>query len=164
MVWINNDGLRVKFGIEETVPARVTEITNGDYQRTVEVVIDADYLPDETVTAGITLDSYIFPKDAAIEEISVSPETETWASDGSATLQVRLVDPDGTDPDNLGSAFSIANLNGQHSQTVGALPGELKMINLVVGVDSFNTGKGTLRITFSIPKEETDTLVWNKSA
>lgn len=164
MVWINNDGLRVKFGIEETIPARVTEITDGDYQRTVEVVIDADFLPDETVTTGITLDSYIFPKDAAIEEVSVSPESETWTSDGSATLQVRLVDPDGTDPDNLGTTFSVANLNGQNSQTVDVKPGELKMINLVVGTDAFNAGKGTLRIKFSIPKEETDTLVWNKSA
>jgi hypothetical protein len=161
--WINNDGLRVRLGADEAGPARVTEITNGDHLRTVEVIVDADFLPGSAQTAGITLDSYILPRDAAIESISVAPEVETFASSGAATIQVRLVDPDGTDPDNLGTALSIANLNGQNSQVLDVKPGEKKMINLLVGTADFTAGKTTLRIVFSIPKTESDTLVWDKS-
>lgn len=161
MVWVNDDGLRVKFGTEEATPARVTEITNGDNLRTVEVVLDADFLP-----AGGTIffDEYVFPEGGQIEAWETVAPSEDFA--GGTSIAADLVDRDGTSNSvTVTGAVAIADLNaaGERTTLDTTILTDQKYLRLTT-VGTFTTGKSVFRIDISIPKDETDTLVWDKSA
>lgn len=157
--WINADGLHVNFGPDEAGPARVTEYRTHGPKRFVEIVIDADFLP---AGGSMFFDEYTLPLNGNIERLEVGPESETWA--GGTSIQVNAVDRDGTsNPVAIGAAITLANLNAMATQeNLDIQLTVMKRIQLTT-VGTFTTGKGTIRVFFSVPKEESDTLAWDKT-
>lgn len=163
MVWVNADGLRVKFGTEEATPARVTEYTTDGDERYVEIVVDAAFLP---AAGSIFFDEYSLPKGAQISGWGLSSPSTDYA-DGTS-IAVTAVDKDGTSNSvTITGAIAIADLNGPGSRTfldaVGAELANSKYLRLTT-VGTFSAGKSTIRVFYLIPKVETDTLVWTKPA
>lgn len=155
---LNADGLNVNYGPAEAGPARVTEYRTHGPKRFVEIIIDADFLP---ASGTIQFDEYTLPLNGNIERLEVGPETETWA--GGTSIQVNGVAKDGTAVVAIGAAITLANLNAMATQeNLDIQLTEMKKISLTT-VGTFTTGKGTIRVFFSVPKEETDTLVWDKT-
>lgn len=155
---INADGLNVNYGPAEAGPARVTEYRTHGPRRFVEIMVDADFLP---ATGSITFDEYKLPLNGNIESIEVGPETETFA--GGTSIQVSGVNKDGTNVVAIGAVFTLTDLNTQVKQVLDIQLTEMKQIRLTT-VGTFTTGKATIRLFFSVPKEESDTLAWDKSA
>lgn len=163
MAWVNNDGLRVKFGIEEATPARVTEYTTDGDERYVEIVVDAAYLP---AGDSIFFDEYSLPKGAQISGWGLSSPSVDYA-DGTS-IAVTAVDKDGSSNSvSITGTVAIATLNGAGSKTfldaAGAELANSKYLRITT-VGTFSAGKSTIRVFYLVPKVETDTLVWNKSA
>lgn len=159
--WINEDGLVVKFGTTEADPVRVTEYSSDGPNRLVEIVVDADYLP---ASDTVVLDGYVFPEGAELVSYQVQPDSEAFA-DGT-DVDVALVDASDQSSNSVAVAtLTLANLNGMDSgdlDSVAALAAP-KIITLTTDGE-FSAGKTSVLIEYTIPKEETDTLVWNKSA
>lgn len=163
MVWVNADGLRVKFGIDEATPARVTEYTTDADQRYVEIVVDSGYLP---AGGSIFFDEYSLPKGAQISGWGLTSPSTDYA--GGTSIAITAVDKDGTsNVVTISGAITTATLNGAGSVTqLDAGAAELansKYLRLTT-VGTYTAGKSTLKVFFLVPKVETDTLVWNKSA
>lgn len=88
MAWNNNDGLRLKFGPEKTVPA-----TTGDYLsygplRNIELTIDLTTL---TTTPKVQDDNTFFPTNVFIEEVIVDSEV---SATGGTSFSVGLMGND----------------------------------------------------------------------
>ena len=179
MVWVNKDGLRVKFGTEEAEQALVTEITNGDYKRVIEIVIDPDRLPAVADNSVLVDDSYVIPKGAQFTSVEIL--TSDAFDSGSGTLNIGITDADGgttiQDVDAFVVAATVAELNiggtnltgwvgdlVNDGTTAGTTPlSEAGLLTWEVDTAAIVGGYATIRIAFSIPKEFDDTLVWSKS-
>jgi len=155
---INADGLNVNYGPDEAGPARVTEYKTDGPRRFVEIIVDADFLP---ASGTMFFDEYMFYSNGNIESIEVGPESETFA-DGTS-INVSLVDKDGSSNAVSLTTFTLAHLNAQEQVTLDVQLTAMKRV-LLTTVGTFTAGKATIRIFYSVPKEEADTLVWNKSA
>lgn len=160
--WVNADGLRVKFGTSEAVPARVAEYHTDGPTRFTEIMLDSSWLPAFGNT--YLIDSYVFPKNAEITGYEVGP-TETDFAGTGATLTINLVDLDGTsDVVALASTLSLTNLNTPSFNTDKDITlTKMKFIQLSVGTASYTDGSGKIRIRWESPKKESDTLAWSKS-
>jgi hypothetical protein len=161
-IWTNADGLRVKFGADEGVPARVAEYTTDADERYVEIVLDADYLP---TGASIFFDEYSLPEGAQISAWGLTSPSVDFA--GGTSVAITAVDKDGTSNSvTISGAITTATLNGAGSVTkldAGAVElANSKYLNLTT-VGDYSAGKSTLKVFFLIPKVETDTLVWSKA-
>lgn len=161
MAWVNDDGLRVKFGIEEATPARVTEYATDGDERYVEIVVDADYLP---TGASIFFDEYSLPAGAQITAWGLTSPSTDYA--GGTSIAVSAVDKDGTsNVVAISGAVTTATLNGAGSKTyldaAGAELANSKYLRLTT-VGDYSAGKSTLKVFYLVPKVETDTLVWTK--
>lgn len=162
MPWTNADGLIVKFGVEEAIPARVTEYRTDADERYVEIVVDAAYLP---ATGSIYFDEYSLPRGAQISAWGLTSASTDYAT--GTSIAVTAVDKDGTSNSvAISGAIATATLNGVGSKTfldpAAAELANSKYINLTT-VGTFSAGKSTLKVFFVIPKVETDTLVWDKT-
>lgn len=155
---INADGLNVNYGPDEAGPARVTEYRTDGPRRFVEILLDADFLP---AAGAITFDEYTLPLDGNIESIEAGPDSEAFV--GGTSIQVAGVDKDGTNVVNIGTAFTLTELNTSVKKAdLDIQLTAMKKIRLTTA-GTFTAGKGTLRLFFSVPKEEADTLVWDKT-
>lgn len=172
MVWVNKDGLRVKFGIEEAEKARVTEVTGGSDTRVIEIVVDSNNLPAVADNSVIIDDSYVIPKGVVFQSVTITSSDAFTA--GTGTLNIGLTDADGgsniLDVDALVVAATVAELNAGGTNDSGwagaglfSLPlAEAAYLTWEVDTDPIVGGSATIRIEFSIPKTEADTLVWTK--
>ena len=121
MTWTNNDGLKVKFGIEEATMAKAVSVPKmGDTEFEVRIT-----LADLTATAGGTVyDDVIIPDNFRIEEVEVFTETAA-TSGGSAALNVGLVRLDRTtevDFNGLVEAQAITSHDATGEKTVLRAP------------------------------------------
>lgn len=172
MVWINADGLRVKFGTEEAEKARVTEVTGGSDTRVIEIVVDADSLPTVAENSVIIDDSYVIPQGVVFQSVTITSDTAFSA--GSGTLNIGIADRDGgtnvTDVDHLVVDATVTELNAGGSNEAGWIGAgifdqplaEAAYLTWEVNTAALVGGAATIRIEFSIPKVESDTLVWTK--
>lgn len=173
----NADGLNWKYGIEEGDPALVTEYRSNGPKRYVEVLLDAAFTPAVADNSVIIDQSYAIPKGAMIEHVEIQTTTDFT---GSGTLNVGITDQDGgttiQDVDALVVAATIAEINtggkdiagwvGTRVNSAGTGTALEESVYLTWEVDTaaLVAGKATIRVFYAIPKVETDTLVWNKTA
>ena len=174
MVWINDDGLRVKFGNEEAEKARVTEVTGGSDTRVIEIVADSGALPAVADNSVIIDDSYVIPEGVVFQSVTITVDDAFTA--GSGTLNVGLTDRDGgTNVQNVDAFIAAATVDELNAggDSLAAWVGdglyqtplaEAAYLTWEVDTAAIVGGSVTIRIEFSIPKDSTDTLVWNKSA
>lgn len=178
-IWTNADGLRVRFGLDEAVPAKVTEYRTHGPKRFVEILIDPSLLPTVAQNSVIIDDSYTLPIGAQIEDVQILASDDFTA--GTGTLNIGIINrypatPDITDVDALVVAATVAELNTGGTNTSGWIGVRAKngggaglrleaMAWLTWEVDTAAIvgGFATVRVYFSVPKEEGDTLVWDKT-
>lgn len=154
--WINDDGLRVRFGASEGIPARVTEYSEGGPNRLTEIVLDVAFLP---ASDSILLDSYSFPEGAELVSYQVQPDSEAF--DGGTEIEVTLVDfADGSSNPVSVVTLTTANLNGMDSGNLDSVAALAAPKAISLDVDgTYTAGKTTVLIKWTMPKDETDTLV-----
>jgi len=127
--WFNNDGLLLKFGVDEAAISQAGEVPTAGIHRLVEVRIDLTKL--STTTQLILSDTVFAAKNARIEEVEVEVETGA-TSGGSATFDMGIIRNDRTtelDFDGFVAAAALATID-----TAG------KRLNLIRG----STGAGAL--------------------
>jgi len=91
--WINSDGLRVRFGVEEGFVTRGGELTEAGHQLTWELTLSlTDFLTGSALVPRTT--GIVFPAGVFIDEVSV--ENEVAAVGTNATLNLGLVRTDTT--------------------------------------------------------------------
>jgi hypothetical protein len=91
--WFNNDGLLLKFGVDEGAATVAGEVPTAGIHRQVEVRIDLTKL--STATQLILADTTFAAKNARIEEVEVEVESGA-TSGGAATLDFGIVRNDRT--------------------------------------------------------------------
>lgn len=167
--WTNKDGLTLKYGPDEVVKARVTEIAGGDGTRVIEIVVDSDTLPAFGNSADVD-DSYFIPAGVVFTGVEIVPNT-TITSSGSATLTVGITDKDGgsnvTNANAFVDAATVAELNAggkDLSAWVGdglfvAPLAEAAKLTWAVGTADFTGGSVTIRVSFAIPKTQNDSTL-----
>lgn len=118
--WLNNDGLFLQFGTDQTTSETAGEYSGSDTpNRIVEVLIDLTKL---TSTAAVQSNNVIFPAPPAgqmyIEKVELTVET---ASTGGTSFSVGLIQMDrATIPSNYSTAFVNALINAS-TNAVGDL-------------------------------------------
>jgi hypothetical protein len=120
--WFNNDGLLLKFGVDEGTATQAGEVPTLGVQRLVEVRIDLTKL--STATQFILADTTFAAKNARIEEVEVEVETGA-TSGGAATLDFGVIRNDRVtelDFDGFVAAAALASID-----TAG------KRLNLIKG-------------------------------
>lgn len=174
MPWINSDGLRVKFGPEETEKARVTEIATNDNSRTIEIVVSAETLPAVADNSVIIDDSYIIYEGAVFESIRVVKSIDFA---GTGTLDIGVIAADGgaeiTDPNGLVEAITVAELNAGGEDVAGwvgvlltdtTILAEKAFLTWEVNTAAITAGSASIYISYQIPKlQGGDSLVWDKA-
>lgn len=122
MAWINSDGLRIPFGLEEAVVAKGGDTAKDGDRR--ESVIDVDLTALNTSTPYLISANVGIAKNARIEEVEVEVLTAA-TSGGSATLDVGFIRSDYVtelDYNGLVAAAALSTIN-----TAG------KRLNIVAG-------------------------------
>jgi hypothetical protein len=176
MPWTNEDGLTIKFGIEETEKARVTEVsTAGGMQRVVEIVVNSGDLPLVAENSVVIDDSYVIPVGAVITGIRIVKH-ETFVGVG-ATLNIGITDAfDGgttlTDVDAVVVEATIAELNAGGENLAGwvgvtytaATPlTEAVRLTWEVNTAEITAGEAMIYVSYQVPKDsDEDSLVWTK--
>jgi hypothetical protein len=176
MPWTNEDGLTIKFGIEEVEKARVTEVsTAGGMERIVEIVVTSDELPTVAENSVVIDDSYVIPAGAVFTGVRMA-KSVTFVGSG-ATLNIGITDAfDGgstlTDVDALVVEATIAELNAGGKDVAGwigtkvtdAAPlTEAVRLTWEVNTAAITDGKATFYVHYQVPKDpDTDSLVWTK--
>lgn len=163
MAWINNDGLRIKFGAEEGQAGAGGEYVTTGPQRMVELTI-AD-MTALGANAAVQEHHVVIPKGARIEKVETITVTAI-TSGGAAALNVGLVKADRStelDFDGLIAAAAIATINaagGSQSLVVGstgagALIGTTLAENGILTADydtaAYTAGKLVIRVYYSFP-------------
>jgi hypothetical protein len=161
--WLNNDGLLVKFGTEEAVPAMVgTYREAGAIRGLMEINLDLKTLVD---TPTILSDTSKLPEGALIERLHVIA-TET-AVGGASILDLGVVEEDRVsnhDDDALLAAIALADYNSIGNDNVytqgdpghGVLVGNVlpKSYYVTGSWDgaAFTAGKLKIRIYYTMTK------------
>lgn len=175
----NKDGLPWNYGLDEAKLGAVAGYrTNGD-ERFIEVTI-LDAAAFNATDEYLLSEKVCLPKGAVVTRVAVGPASEVFASSGAGTISIGLVDKDfasNNDIDALLAVASVAEMNGGglgNSGSAKASPGDgasvlaaplTKVQYLTLSVDTgvFQTGAGSVRIYWAVPKgNATDTLVYTK--
>lgn len=178
--WLNSDGLPVYFGRSEAKKGAVAGYTTDGDERCIEVVIN-DIADFNATDEYLLSDKVCLPVGAVVTRVQVGPYSEVFASSGGGTVSIGVVDDDfasNNDIDALLALASVAEMNGAGLGNDGdgkASPGDGASVTaapltkrqfLTLSVDTavFQTGAGSVKIYFAIPKgSATDTLVYSKS-
>lgn len=175
----NKDGLPWDFGLDEAKRGVVAGYrTDGD-ERFIEVIIEDAALLNAT-DEYLLSEKVSLPKGAVVTRVAVGPAKETFASSGGGTISIGVVDKDfasNNDIDALLALASVAEMNGGglgNSGSAKASPGDgasvlaapltkVQFLTLSVDTAVFQTGAGSVRIYWAVPKGvPTDTLVYVK--
>jgi hypothetical protein len=165
MVWVNSDGLRVRFPSDDRGVVNGGEYPGAGEHRVIEVEIN---LPDVGTSATILSHDIVVPRNSFIEQVELLAET---ALGGFTALDVGLIRLDATtelDYDGLIDGAPVADFAAagnrvtyiQGSDEHGALIGtETAYPGLVTALrtGSAGTGRAVLRIKLYV--KDADTLV-----
>ena len=174
MSWINSDGLEVKFGVEEAEEQNVGAYSVLGPVHLVEIMVKYDELPTVAQNAVVISQNFALPKGAVIESVEIVKPSTAFASSASGMLlNIGTVDAsDGTsnaDPDSLVDAATHAeynaggvNTSGWVGTAVGAPLAQASLITWEQDAQVATAGETTLRIKWSVPKVDGDTLAWTK--
>ncbi len=163
-LWVNSDGLEVRFGSEKAAAHKGGRMISADGQlHEVEVTITGTAVP----STDAPVDKYVaIPPNSYIEEAIFVVDT-TFTSSGSATLDLGTmnVDGDGTfstlDDDGIDNALAVAALtadarvvcNGAQINTspTNSTDASLPMvISYGYNTAAFTAGKGKLIIRYRL--------------
>lgn len=134
--WINNDGLKIRFGTDEAKDAILGERVNYGSHRLVEGTVNWDDL-EAPGTVTLLSDTFNIPSGARIEKAEIYVED---AFAGGGTLDLGLVRDDYTtelDYDGFDAAVATAAL------TAGAT---IACDGALIDTDLANSGKVTARV------------------
>ena len=174
MVWTNDDGLRVKFGLDKAVHRNIGAYTNFGPVHQLEILVDHSELPAVADGQVILNDAFAIPAGALIEDVEVMVPTEAVDSAGDAlTFCLGGIDQDrssNADTDGFIVDATQAELNAGGENTagwVGAYVGTTlstsKLLTWEVNAAAATAGTFTIRIRWSVPPKNEDTLAWSKS-
>lgn len=177
--YLNKDGLPWKFGEKESDFGLVAGYrTDGD-ERFIEVTIK-DISKLNATDEYLLSEKVSLPKGSVVTRVAVGPYSTIFASSGSGTVSIGTVDKDfasNNDIDSLLAVASVAEMNGGglgNSGAAKASPGDgaevmvapstkIRFLTLSVDTAVFQTGAGSVRIYWAVPKgNSTDTLVYTK--
>ena len=169
--WINDDGLVVRFGIEEAVQRNIGAYQSHGPRRFVEVIAQAGELPLAADSSTILNDQFAIPEGAYIEDVEIVTTTTFVGAD--ATFDLGVINQDrstGGDPDGFVEAATLAELNaggtnvaGWVGDLVGTTLDAAKLLVWNVSTANLTAGAATIRIHWSVPPKSVDTLAWDKS-
>lgn len=171
MVWHNEDGLVVRFGVERTAKAKVAEYTTDGPRRMVEVVLNHADLP--AVADGVTVlsEEARLPLGAWVEEVEMTVTEEFDSAADGGLLNVGTIDLDRSsngDTDGfvvaateaelaVGTTSNVAGWVGAHVD--GPVLASPQLLTVEVDGEEFTAGEAVIRIYYSIPVDTDDTLV-----
>lgn len=155
MSWMNDDGLYVKFGLEETVVTPAGEYSDTTSLHYIEVEINWDDLEafgTATILGETRLADGVYLEKASFEVV------EAFAG-ATATLGFGTIDTDRTtahDADGIDAAIAVTDIDavGDTVTCDGALIGTVldnttpMLLTATVGTADFTAGKGYLRIYY----------------
>lgn len=175
--WINDDGLVIRFGVEEAVLRNIGAYRTHGPRRFVEVIVDPAnrFFPeqDDGFDEEILNDQFAIPAGAFIESVEIMTYedfTGTGVLSVGLTAQDRALTGATHDDDALVDEASVANLNAGGTNVaawVGSLVGETldeaRLLTWKVDTADLAGGKATIRVRWSVPPKTEDTLAWDKS-
>lgn len=161
MVWLNNDGLRVRFGNELAKASRIGSPVDN-VAGTHQIIADLRY--DEMPAAGAGAafiqgePAVAIPAGALLRKATIITTTP-FTSGGATTLDVGLADGAGVaiDADGVFAALAKTSMDavGEEATGAGALMATKLAANsyltLTVGTASFTAGRAKLIIEYMIP-------------
>ena len=168
MAWTNEDGLYVRFGTERAEQAKVAEYTTDGPKRFVEILVNLTTLPLDADGVVRVSEEFVFPIGALIEAVEVITDVAFDSSGDGWVLDLGFEDMDGTndDVDDLIDAMTQAeaitggtNIAGWVGATVGTVTTKLQRLIWEVTVADATAGSGAIRVYYSFPDVQTDTLV-----
>lgn len=178
MVWHNSDNLTVKFGTEESTFRNIGSYNFDGPMHFVEVLVDVSELPAVASNSTILNDSFLLPIGAVIEHVEVRVPTTAFASSGSGTFNLGLIDADrssNADVDYLVQEITVAEWNAGGTDIAGWAGGGFaasprvalttaKLLTWEVNTAVYQTGVTVIRIYWSKnPVNVGDRLVWSKA-
>lgn len=176
-IWINDDGLVIRFGTEEAVFRNIGAYRSHGPRRFVEVIVQSDELPAHDETGPTILnDQFAIPAGAFIESVEIVTYDDFDSAADAMTFNLGLVSQDRTtglsaDADALIDAATQAEMNtggvniaGWVGDAVGTVLEDAKLLTWQVETATATDGHATIRVRWSVPPKDEDTLVWDKSA
>lgn len=162
-VWLNDDGLRVRFGTDLAVTAK-SGSSSDNHQGSRRMVLTIDTQSDDFVVFG-DADAFLseptsaFPDNAIIRS-STLIVLEAFTSAGAPTLDLGLKEEDGTeiDHDGLFAAIALGALAtiGAEIVSVGALINTQLSANgfgsINVDVADYTAGKALVLVDYILPQ------------
>lgn len=174
MSWTNDDGLLVKFGVEESVKGKVSESRNEGQSRVTEIRYSSENMPAVADNSVVIDYGYVLPKGAMIESVEIVPYEDVASTSSDITLNVGIVDADGgttiLDVDALIVAATQTEINAGGvsasgwvgTRIYGTPLEEAAYLTWEVDNHAATDGRGMIRILWSVPQPDGDTLVWSK--
>jgi len=169
--WVNNDGLRIRFGTGESLVSRGGELPYASEVHTIEVELLAADLKahDDSTDPTTVLDfNARIPEGAFLK--SAELEVITAFAGATATLDIGLVDADDQlaaftdhDDDGIDSAIAVTAIDAEGDVITcdGALIGTTLgasgtgeggfLISAEAGTATFTAGEARLRVKYYIP-------------
>lgn len=179
-LWINDDGLVVRFGTLRSEKAKVASYVSDGPRRYAEFLVQASDLPDSD-TGGAAVSEILsydvrIPEGAYLEAVEIVPGT-TWTGTETPVLSVGLTPSDELDPGDTGAetdwyidAATIAELNaggenvagwlGSGDGTVTTFPSVVTVtVSTTINPGGFTAGDMAVRVRWSVPENFDDTLI-----
>lgn len=161
MVWVNNDGLPVKFAEDTSVSQNGGESTTDGNDRVVTIRFDYTDLA-ATGTEAIIAEGVTIPDGAHLVSADITV-TEAFTSGGAATLTLGLIDTDRStayDADGIDATIALTPLNavGKTVSCDGAVigttisnGGTALHVTATEGTAAFTAGAAQLVIKYFMP-------------
>lgn len=174
--YINSDGLPWDFGTDEAELGNAAGFrTNGKF-REVEIVVNWEDLPAVADGSVILNDKVVIPAGAVIAKVEKMPDSEAFDSSGdSMTLNIGLIDADdrssNANVDAIVKAITQSELNAGYGENDSGWVGDgldvalsqSKLLTWEVDSQAATAGRVTFVVSWFMPKDEEDTLVYTKS-
>lgn len=156
--WINDDGLKVKFGTTKSEVGLGGESTTDGNDR----VLTFDFTYADLAATGTTkyIPNVSIPNGAVLREAKLHIST-AWTSGGSATLTIGLYDTDEStayDADGIDATIAVAAMTEGTTITCdGAVVGKAisnttpVIVSLLEGTAAFTAGAAQLVVKYYIP-------------
>jgi len=171
---INADGLAVRYGINEAVQTNIGSYTNFGPVHQLEILVDYSELPAVADGQVILDDAFAIPAGALIEEVEILPATTDFDSTADGSLfNLGVINQDRTSnalTDGLIDDATETEVNTGGTNTagwVGALVGTVTAYNYLftweVNGEAATAGAWSVRVRWSVPPKNSDTLAWSKS-
>jgi hypothetical protein len=158
--WTNSDGLRVKFGLDESKKAKEGSQSgaNGTDNLVIADVVGTDLTSASAVLNGGGVSAVVIPAGAILRRATFVTEV-AFTSGGSATLNLGLAKFDGTtyDADGIDATVALTAIDaiGETVTCDGALVGGALAYDCILVADydtaAFTAGRGKLFIELIYP-------------